>query len=233
MLVAPQRQTKGRQQLAFLPTCCYFTTKCMGTLVAAVNRLPCAKCEDTHKWRRNFRLRHPRIEGHVEATMDRETAAAVFSFADRYQRGAPRKSCKILVADGDRSNQKLLVRQLEMAGHPTKVVADGEQALDAFDQAEADFDVVILDSDMPVMSALETARLISVMQAGRRSVPIIMLSADATPKAILEATAAGVNVVLRKPVETNTLFAAIAQFTAQPSKRMAKVVPIFAPPQPA
>jgi DNA-binding NarL/FixJ family response regulator len=71
------------------------------------------------------------------------------------------------------------------------------------------------------------------MQAGRRSAPIIVLSADTTPKAILEASAAGVNVLLPKPVETKMLFAAIAQLTVQRSKRMAKVVQIFAPPQPA
>jgi CheY-like chemotaxis protein len=103
--------------------------------------------------------------------MDRETTPGVVSFADHFPRSAPTKSYSMLIADSDQTNPKLLAQQLERAGHAIKLVTNGEQALDAFDQAEADFDVVILDSDMPVMSGLEAAHLIPVMQAERGVYP--------------------------------------------------------------
>ena len=108
-----------------------------------------------------------------------ETAAGVISLSDYYQSKEPTRSYNILVADDDHINRTVIAKQLEMAGHRVKLVADGEQALDAL--AVADYDLVILDSHMPVMTGVEATRLIRVMQAGRAGVPIIMFSADATP----------------------------------------------------
>ena len=158
-----------------------------------------------------------------------QTAAGVISLAEYYQRKEPTKSYSILVADDDQINRKVISKQLEMAGHRVKLVADGEQALDAL--GEADYDVVILDSHMPVMSGLEAIRLIRVMQAGRASTPIIMFSADATPEIIEEATDAGANVFLPKPVEVSRLYETIEQLAGKRSRETAKVVHAFAPPQ--
>ncbi len=160
-----------------------------------------------------------------------EPAAGVTSLSAYYQSKEPTKSYNILVADDDQINRTVIAKQLEMAGHNVKLVADGEQALDAMDGA--DYDVVILDSHMPVMTGLEATRLIRVMQAGRAGVPIIMFSADATPEAIQEATDAGVSIFLPKPVEARKLYAAIEQLVDKRSKETTKVVQIFAPPQPA
>jgi two-component system sensor histidine kinase RpfC len=159
-----------------------------------------------------------------------ETAAGVTSLSDYYQRKEPTKSYNILVADDDQINRTVISKQLGMAGHTVKLVADGEQALDAL--AEADYDVVILDSHMPVMSGLETTRLIRVMQAGRAGVPIIMFSADATPETIQEATDAGVSVFLPKPVEAGKLYATIEQLVDKRATEKTKVVQMFAPAQP-
>ncbi len=160
---------------------------------------------------------------------EKETAAGTISLADYYQRKEPTRSYRVLVADDDQINRKVMSMQLEVAGHNARLVADGEQALDAL--GEADYDVVILDSHMPVMSGLEATRLIRVMQAGRASVPIIMFSADATPEAIQEATDAGVDVFLPKPVEASRLYATIEQLAERRSREKAKVVQAIAPSQ--
>ena len=160
-----------------------------------------------------------------------EASAGVISLSDYYQSKEPTRSYNILAADDDPVNRMVIAKQLEMAGHSVKLVADGEQALDALEVA--DYDLVILDSHMPVMTGLEATRLIRVMQAGRAGVPIIMFSADATPESIEEATDAGVSVFLPKPVEAGRLYAAIEQLVDKRSKVATKVVQIFAPPQPA
>ena len=158
-----------------------------------------------------------------------EVAAGVISLADYYQRKAPTRSYRVLVADDDPINRKVISKQLEVAGHYANLVADGEQALDAL--GEADYDVVILDSHMPIMTGLEAARLIRAMQAGRASVPIIMFSADATPEAIQEAADAGVDVFLPKPVEVRRLYATIEQLAEKHTRKTAKPVQAIAPAQ--
>lgn len=158
-----------------------------------------------------------------------EVAPGVISLADYYQRKEPTRSYRVLVADDDPINRKVISKQLEVAGHYANLVADGEQALDAL--GEADYDVVILDSHMPIMTGLEAARLIRVMQAGRAGVPIIMFSADATPEAIREAADAGVDVFLPKPVEARRLYATIEQLAEKHTKKTARPVQVIAPPQ--
>jgi two-component system, sensor histidine kinase RpfC len=157
-----------------------------------------------------------------------EVAAGVSSLAEYYQRKEPTKSYNILVADDDQINRRVIAKQLENSGHKVELVQDGEQALDALEQGN--YDLVILDSHMPNMDGLEATRLIRVMQAGRASVPIIMFSADATPGAIQEATDAGVDVFLPKPVEASKLYATIEQL-AEKRSRPAKVVQAIATPQ--
>jgi len=160
-----------------------------------------------------------------------ETApAGTISLADYYQRKEPTRCYRILAADDDPINRTVLSKQLEMAGHSVKLVADGEQALDAL--GEAEYDVVILDSHMPVMTGLEATRLIRVMQAGRAGVPIILFSADATPETIREATDAGVDAFLPKPIDVRRLYATIEQLAEKRARKTARVVQSIAPPQP-
>jgi len=92
-----------------------------------------------------------------------------------------------------------------------------------------DYDVVILDSHMPVMDGIEATRLIRVMQAGRAGVPIIMLSADSTPESIQEASDAGIDVFLPKPVEASRLYATIEQLVEKRTQEKAKVVQAIGP----
>ncbi len=154
-----------------------------------------------------------------------EMAAGVISLSEYYQRKEPTRSYSILVADDDHINRTVISKQLEMAGHRVKLVVDGEKALDELQQS--DYDLVILDSHMPVMTGLEATRLIRVMQAGRAGVPIIMFSADATPETIEEALDAGVSLFLPKPLEASRLYAAIEQLVDKVAKDTSKVIQIF------
>jgi two-component system sensor histidine kinase RpfC len=160
-----------------------------------------------------------------------ETAAGTISLADYYQRKEPTRCYRVLVADDDPTNRTVISKQLELAGHSVTLVADGEQALDAL--GETDYDVVILDSHMPVMTGLEATRLIRVMQAGRAGVPIILFSADSTAETIREATDAGIDAFLSKPVEASRLYATLEQLAEKRAAEAARVVQAIAPPQPA
>jgi two-component system sensor histidine kinase RpfC len=158
-----------------------------------------------------------------------ELAAGAISLADYYRlHKAQGKPYYILVVDDAEINRKIIAKQLEMAGHSVKAVADGEQALDALDETRLHFDVIIIDSNMPVMDGFHATRVIRLMEDRRAITPIIMISADATPHAIDEAKAAGVDMFLPKPIDASALFAAIERLCEKRFQDVAGVVQIRA-----
>ena len=114
---------------------------------------------------------------------------------------------QVLVADDNRMNQKVLREILVRAGHEVRLVANGEEALDALD--EMDFDLVLMDINMPVMNGIEATKLYRFTALDRPHVPIVALTADATAGVAARCAEAGMDACLTKPIEPETLFAAI------------------------
>jgi two-component system sensor histidine kinase RpfC len=135
-----------------------------------------------------------------EADLPFETARRPEALFDR--------SLRILVADDNRSNRLVAERILAKAGHAVVLVEDGRQALDAL--ADDEFDVALLDLNMPVMTGVETARLFAFACGGTSSVPLIALTADATEQARAVVEQAGMVGFVTKPIDRSALFAAIA-----------------------
>jgi two-component system sensor histidine kinase RpfC len=113
----------------------------------------------------------------------------------------------ILVAEDNVINQKVIQRILENAGHRVHLVNNGEQALDAIESG-ALFDIAIFDMHMPVMDGLDAVRHLSLSKQ-ERSLPVIMLTADATAEALRDAKALGVSAYLTKPINPSRLLRAI------------------------
>ncbi|MEO8627540.1 MAG: response regulator, partial [Betaproteobacteria bacterium] len=129
-------------------------------------------------------------------------------------RPVKRPGLHILVAEDNLISQQLIVMMLESGGHRVTVASDGESALDKHDQEL--FDLVILDMNMPACSGLEAAKIIRSLEAnaGRRRVPIIMLTAAASVDLRDESKDAGVEVFLTKPVDPGSLLRAVDQACA-------------------
>jgi two-component system sensor histidine kinase RpfC len=122
----------------------------------------------------------------------------------------PRQSTRvlhILVADDNRTNQRVVGKVLERAGHTTMIVNNGEEALDAL--AMARFDAVLMDVNMPVMNGLEATKLFRFTSLGQPHVPIIALTADITPEVSQRCRDAGMDTCLTKPIEPAKLLDAI------------------------
>ena len=122
------------------------------------------------------------------------------------------RKLRILLADDNRTNQQVIAKILEKAGHETEIVANGEQALDALDRTS--FDIVLMDVNMPVMNGIEATKLYRFASLGQERVPILALTADATPAAAHRCTEAGMDACLTKPVEPARLLAIINQFVS-------------------
>jgi two-component system sensor histidine kinase RpfC len=132
---------------------------------------------------------------------------SVDSLAEKYRRNIlGGRKLRVLVAEDNRTNQMVIAKILERAGHSFKLVANGEEVLDAL--KEQTFDIALLDLHMPVMGGIEAAKLARFMSPGSGSqrMPIVALTADATPEARAECKEAGMDACLTKPIDTRKLF---------------------------
>ncbi|MFL5067360.1 MAG: ATP-binding protein [Xanthobacteraceae bacterium] len=121
------------------------------------------------------------------------------------------RKLRILVAEDNRTNQMVLAKILERAGHEVHLVDNGEAALDALD--ERVIDVVLMDVNMPVMNGIEATRLYRFASPDADPIPIVALTADATAEAEARCTAAGMNACLTKPVEAARILQVIENLT--------------------
>jgi len=126
------------------------------------------------------------------------------------------RALKILVADDNAANCKILKSVLEAAGHEVEVVGDGEAALSALDRAR--FDLALLDINMPEVSGYEVAKLYRVGHIGEWRMPIVALTADATSETERLCREAGMDAVLTKPVEASQLAAELETIYARAAR---------------
>ena len=109
----------------------------------------------------------------------------------------------ILVADDNRTNRNILNTILEAAGHSVQMVTDGDEALDALDAEK--FDILLLDVNMPRLDGIEMCRIWRQIEGGRKRMPIIGVTADATEETLKNCMDAGMNFRVTKPVNAKAL----------------------------
>lgn len=141
---------------------------------------------------------------HLSRTESREDAS-VADIVDRYrQRQGGARKLRVLVAEDNPTNQMVIGKILQRAGHEVTLVSDGEKALEELKVRT--FDITLMDLHMPVMGGVEAAKLYRFMDRTTPRMPIIALTADATREAQVECEEAGIEACLTKPVDTRRLF---------------------------
>lgn len=119
---------------------------------------------------------------------------------------------KVLVADDNPVNRRLLGILLERAGCTAWPVGDGAEALDAL-RAEP-FDLVLMDVQMPGVDGLEATRRIRALEEPRRArTPIIAVTANAMQGDSERCRNAGMDGYLTKPVSPQALLAEMSRLT--------------------
>lgn len=120
-------------------------------------------------------------------------------------------SRRILLVEDQFINQRLALAILERAGHQVTLAASGVEAIA---QARAsDFDVILMDIQMPEMDGIEAAMKIRTMGGHNATVPIVAVTAQALSDEIEKCLAAGMTEYVAKPIDERQLLVFIQRLT--------------------
>ncbi len=121
-----------------------------------------------------------------------------------------RQRSRVLLAEDNPANQKILIRLLEKHGYTVAVVSNGRQALAALEQEQ--FDLALMDVQMPEIDGLAVVTMIRQreQQTGTH-MPIIAMTAHAMDGDRERCMQAGTDSYISKPFRVAELFAAIEQ----------------------
>ena len=117
------------------------------------------------------------------------------------------KKLRILIADDNMINQRILSNMLGKLGHSLVTVENG--ALACAKVEEEDFDLVLMDIQMPVLGGIDATKWIRAMDAQKACVPIVGCTADAFPEQLERFMQAGMQDVVTKPINRQRLLTAI------------------------
>ncbi len=127
---------------------------------------------------------------------------------------SPARLLRVLVAEDNVINQRLATRLLEKRGHSVVVTATGREALTIL--GESQFDVVLMDVQMPDMDGLQATALIREREStqGAAHTPIIALTAHTMKGDRERCLSAGMDDFITKPVNAVELIAVVESVAA-------------------
>ena len=110
---------------------------------------------------------------------------------------------KILLVEDDQVNQEIVKRQLEIDGHEVHVAVNGEEAIQCYKQ-NPDYDMIIMDIQMPIMNGIEATDYIRSIRTNKR-IPIIALTALALKEDKIRIMQHDFDLYLSKPIQLSRL----------------------------
>jgi CheY-like chemotaxis protein len=127
--------------------------------------------------------------------------------------GLPTPALRVLVAEDVAANRAVALGLLRRLGHHAEAVEDGAAAVAAL--RDRTYDLVLMDIMMPGMDGIAATRAIRALPDPAARVPIIALTAHASPEAEAECRAVGIDRFETKPLRAERLRSAIAAVMAR------------------
>ncbi|MBT9584062.1 response regulator [bacterium] len=125
----------------------------------------------------------------------------------------PSRRVRVLVAEDNLVNQKIVARLLEKDGYSCDIAANGLEVLTAMDRIG--YDIILMDCQMPEMDGLEATRRIRQSDRAWHSVPILAVSAGVSLEERSACEAAGMNDFLCKPIDRRQLSELLKKHTPE------------------
>jgi len=120
---------------------------------------------------------------------------------------------RVLLAEDVKLNQMLTQKLLARSGYQIDIAENGLQAIEAMQNG--DYDVILMDVQMPKMDGIEATRHIRNMAGTKKLVPIIALTAQAENNTEDELRAAGMDDYISKPINFDILFSKLSALAAK------------------
>ncbi|MEQ1631561.1 MAG: response regulator [Planctomycetota bacterium] len=145
----------------------------------------------------------------ADAPRQREHKTAGQSNAD----AARLRGLRVLVAEDNPNNQRLLTAMLKRAGCIVIAATDGRAAVERHRDSAPD--LILMDCRMPVLDGVEATRAIRAAEQGRRRTPIVALSADSMLFERDRCLEAGMDEFCEKPIDGKGLLEVLRRHTAK------------------
>ncbi|MGQ3052843.1 MAG: ATP-binding protein [Roseateles sp.] len=158
----------------------------------------------------------------VELPFELGDASQLAHATQGHMDGPRLQGVRVLLVDDSDINLQVAGRLLELEGALVQPARDGAEAL-RWVQQRADFDIVLMDVQMPVMDGLEATRRIRAMPE-RARLPVVALTAGNTDTEHRRAREAGLQDILSKPIDPELLVQGVRRLLGR-----APVVPVAAP----
>ncbi|KAB8346274.1 hypothetical protein FH972_023318 [Carpinus fangiana] len=150
----------------------------------------------------------PAVSGLVQPETKFETKQDEAAQSDKF---------RVLVAEDDPINSKIVQKRLQKLGHDTHLTVNGEECASIFGEKPGDFDVVLMDMQMPIVDGLSATKMIRSFEKSNPSrsrsqcasvngrIPIIAVSASLVEKEKPMYESAGFDAWILKPINFNRL----------------------------
>ncbi|MEB0139223.1 MULTISPECIES: response regulator [unclassified Undibacterium] len=136
---------------------------------------------------------------------------------------------RILVAEDNLINQKLVLSLLRKWQHSATIAENGLQAIEQFQQQS--FDIILMDMQMPGMGGIEATKQIRTAElASGGHIPIIAMTANAMPGDLERCLAAGMDHYVSKPLKAEVLQTLLNRYQTKP---VPEITMLTSPPIPA
>lgn len=135
-----------------------------------------------------------------------------------------RRPLDILVADDNLINQRIIENMLGKLGHRLTAVENGALACGLAE--EQDFDLILMDIQMPVLGGIDATKWIRAMDGGKADIPIVGCTADAFPEQLERFKQAGMQDVVTKPINRKRLLMVINQVIGEEIHAIVKEGPM-------
>ena len=164
-----------------------------------------------------------RFEVVLELPIDIETDTAQKAQALPEEEDAvsPLSGMKFLCAEDNALNAEILQMLLETRGASCTICSNGQEIVDAFASVKpGDYDMILMDVQMPVMDGLEaTRRIRNGENPLGRTIPILAMTANAFLEDMQKSKEAGMDEHLSKPVDISALEQTVKRFRVTPPRK--------------
>jgi len=145
---------------------------------------------------------------------DASELAGTLESSDIFNPGERFKGLRVLLAEDVEINREILMALLEEYGMVFTCAENGAQAVEIFSKSPSEFDLILMDIQMPVLDGYAATGQIRAMdEESAKTIPIIALTANVFREDVEKCLAAGMNAHLRKPLEMEEVIRVLKQYT--------------------